>query len=217
MQEISCDFLLNVFIRSYTLDVKYSTVAESSAAATARWGMVALMARACGRELMMEFLRVLKRRWLWQRAHVPWAPTWWGHCLLALLWGQGWGAVMPATERECGNQAASAQRMGGGATKMRGIVLEPNNQHVDVFTGWPSSRVAAEQSRSPGLRVPFEPEQLSATGWMSCDHSHKEPEWFNLEIRIWWVLLSLDEHTCIFTHTWWPTWFTFLYSKSSSV
>lgn len=53
---------------------------------------------------------------------------------------------------------------GGGAKKMRGNVLEPNNQHVDVFTGWPSSRVAAEQSRSPGLRVPLEPEQLSATG-----------------------------------------------------
>lgn len=35
-------------------------------------------------------------------------------------------------------------------------VLEPNNQHVDVFTGWPSSMVAAGQSRSLGLRARWE-------------------------------------------------------------
>lgn len=57
---------------------------------------------------------------------------------------------MPATEGECGNQLASAQRMGVGA-KDEVNVLEPNNQHVDVFTGWPSSIVTAERSRSLGL------------------------------------------------------------------
>lgn len=57
-----------------------------------------------------------------------------------------------------------AHRGWGWGQKDEGNVLEPNNQHVDVFSGWPSSRVAAEQSRSPGLRVPLEPEQLSATG-----------------------------------------------------
>lgn len=35
-------------------------------------------------------------------------------------------------------------------------VLEPNNQHVDVFTGWPNSMVAAGQSRSLGLRALWE-------------------------------------------------------------
>lgn len=52
----------------------------------------------------------------------------------------------------------------GWGQKDEGNVLEPNNQHVDVFTGWPSSRVAAGQSRSPGVRVRLEPEQLSAGG-----------------------------------------------------
>lgn len=35
-------------------------------------------------------------------------------------------------------------------------VLEPNNQHVDVFTGWPSSMGAAGQGRSLGLRALWE-------------------------------------------------------------
>lgn len=59
---------------------------------------------------------------------------------------------MPATEGECGNQLASAQRMGVGI-KDEVNVLEPNNQHVDVFTGWPSSMGAAGQSRLLGLRA----------------------------------------------------------------
>ena len=62
---------------------------------------------------------------------------------------------MPATERECGNQLAGAQRMGVGV-KDEVNVLELNNQHVDVFTGWPSSMGAAEQSRSLGLRALWE-------------------------------------------------------------
>lgn len=40
---------------------------------------------------------------------------------------------------------------GGWGQKDEGNVLEPNNQHVDVFTGWPSSRVVAGHSRSPGV------------------------------------------------------------------
>lgn len=59
---------------------------------------------------------------------------------------------MLATEEECGNQQASAQGMGVGV-KDEVNVLEPNNQHVDVFTGWPSSMGAAGQSRSLGLRA----------------------------------------------------------------
>lgn len=168
--------------------------------APARWGMVALMARPCGRELMMEFLRVSKRRWLWQCAHGPWAPTWWGHCPLALLWGARLGSSDACYRRGVWEPSGQRTEDGGGAKKMRGNVLEPNNQHVDVFSGWPSSRVAAEQSRSPGLRVPLEPGQLSATGWMSCGRWHKEPECFHSGIRIWWFLLSLDEHSYIYTH-----------------
>lgn len=44
-----------------------------------------------------------------------------------------------------------AHRGWGWGQKDEGNVLEPNNQHVDVFTGWPSSRVVAGQSRSPGV------------------------------------------------------------------
>lgn len=62
---------------------------------------------------------------------------------------------MPATEGECGNQQAGAQRMGVGV-KDEVNALEPNNQHVDVFTGWPSSVGAAGQGRSLGLRVLWE-------------------------------------------------------------
>lgn len=51
---------------------------------------------------------------------------------------------MPATEGECGNQLAGAERTGVGV-KDEVNVLEPNNQHVDVSTGWPSSTGAAEQ------------------------------------------------------------------------
>lgn len=62
---------------------------------------------------------------------------------------------MPATEGECGNQLAGAQRMGVGV-KDEVNVLEPNNQHVDVFTGWPSSMGAAGQCRLLGLRALWE-------------------------------------------------------------
>lgn len=60
IQKISCNLPLNLFINA--ADVWSAAVAESGATGTARWGMVALMARACGRELMVEFLRVSKRR-----------------------------------------------------------------------------------------------------------------------------------------------------------
>lgn len=62
---------------------------------------------------------------------------------------------MPAIEGDCGNQPVGAQRMGVGA-KDEVNVLEPNNHHVDVFTGWPSSMGAAEQIRSLGLRALWE-------------------------------------------------------------
>lgn len=58
---------------------------------------------------------------------------------------------MPATDGECGNQLV----MGVGV-KDEVNVLEPNNQHVDVFTGWPSSTGAAGRSRSLGLRELWE-------------------------------------------------------------
>lgn len=35
-------------------------------------------------------------------------------------------------------------------------VLEPNNQHVHVFSGWPSSAGAAGQSRTMGVRAAWE-------------------------------------------------------------
>lgn len=62
---------------------------------------------------------------------------------------------MPATEGECGNQLVGAQRMGVGV-RDEVNVLEPNNQHVDVFTGWPSSMGAAGQIRSLGVRALWE-------------------------------------------------------------
>lgn len=59
---------------------------------------------------------------------------------------------MPTAEGECGNQLTSAQRMGVGV-KAEVNVLQPNNQHVDIFTGWPSSMGAAGTSRSLALRA----------------------------------------------------------------
>lgn len=45
-------------------------------------------------------------------------------------------------------------------------VLEPNNQHVDVFIGWPISTGAAGSSRSPGLRGPQEHNTITSDdGW----------------------------------------------------
>lgn len=40
---------------------------------------------------------------------------------------------------ECGNQLAGAQRMGVGVKRWGKCSRSPNNQHVHVFTGWPSS------------------------------------------------------------------------------
>lgn len=57
---------------------------------------------------------------------------------------------MLAAEGECGNKLAIAQGMGVGV-KDEVNVLEPNNQHVDVFTGWPSSMGVIAQSRWLGL------------------------------------------------------------------
>lgn len=54
---------------------------------------------------------------------------------------------MPATERGVWEPTG---RMGVGI-KDEVNIPEPNNQHFDVFTGWPSSMGAAEQSRLPGL------------------------------------------------------------------
>lgn len=47
---------------------------------------------------------------------------------------------------ECGNSGQC--RQDGGGAKDEVNVLEPNNQHADVFTGWP-----AGSSRSLGLRA----------------------------------------------------------------
>lgn len=41
----------------------------------------------------------------------------------------------------------------GAGVKDEVNVLELNNQHVDVFTGWPSSRGATGRSRSLGFRA----------------------------------------------------------------
>lgn len=60
---------------------------------------------------------------------------------------------MLSTEGECGNQLTSAMGVG---VKDEVNVLEPNNQHVDVFTGWPTSMGAAGQSRTLGLGALWE-------------------------------------------------------------
>lgn len=72
---------------------------------------------------------------------------------------------MPATERECGNQLASAQRMGGGAKKMRETFWSPTismlmSSAVGLVLGWLQDRAGPRVPGSPGLRVPLEPEQL---------------------------------------------------------
>lgn len=59
---------------------------------------------------------------------------------------------MPATQGECGNQPADAQRMGGGGKRRGGNVLEPNNRHVDVFAGWPSSNDGYGTAQVPGCQ-----------------------------------------------------------------
>lgn len=71
---------------------------------------------------------------------------------------------MPAVEGECGNQLVDAQRMGVGV-RDEVNVLELNNQHVDVFTGWPSSTGAAGQSRSLGLRASWEQGHTAPSCW----------------------------------------------------
>lgn len=78
---------------------------------------------------------------------------------------------MPATEGECGNQLASAQRMGVGV-KDEVNVLEPNNQHADVFTLWPSSM--------GGCRT----EQVSGP-YGSSGQGHTAPScWMSLLLKI---------------------------------
>lgn len=76
---------------------------------------------------------------------------------------------MLAAEGECGNKLAIAQGMGVGV-KDEVNVLEPNNQHVDVFTGWPSSMGVIAQSRWLGLRALWE--LWAPSCWMtSCYQS----------------------------------------------
>lgn len=127
--------------------------------------------------------------WCWWRGHVD-VSSWWNFCAFRnrggcdsmcmdpeLLLGEVI-AYWPFCGDKVGEQwcllqkgSVGTKRPGWGwGLKDEGNVLEPNNQHVDVFTSWPSSRVAVERSRFPGLRVPLEPEKLSDWGWMSFNH-----------------------------------------------
>lgn len=56
--------------------------------------------------------------------------------------------VRSGSRGECGNSGQC--RQDGGGAKDEVNVLEPNNQHVDVFTGWPSPMLAAGSQQVPG-------------------------------------------------------------------